>query len=443
VTTRLRRSAAIVSLLLLAACTVGGGSAHHTQPASSGATANAVPIPHVTPGGAPTLQAAIAKLCIAPPATHGKPATGTLPPDLVSIAQAVEEARGHQYKHFPPATEVSNSQMDRRLLKNFRQTTSRLADDRRTVAWRTIGVIGPADDLYRAYRAFTTGQVVGYYDPETGDLVYLGSGSLDFSERFTLAHELTHALDDQTFDLTRLDPLTAHCQDERAQAALGLVEGSAQYFAAVAVAQNPSINLSDLLKAIADAANSGNPPPGVPEFVFDQQLWPYSTGETFVASLVGSGGTAAVDHAFEHFPVSTEQVIDPAMYPGDKPVPVSIPDITGSLGSRWGDLDAMTIGEEWLRGMLALRDGVSPDAATGWSGGGYRAWTDGHNVVVVLRTRWDEPDRAATFASALQEWSAGRTPAPAISQTGDQVTAVFATSAPLVATAQKAVGSTG
>src|SRR5262249_887568 len=182
-------------------------------------------------------------------------------------------------------------------------------------------------------------------------LVYLGSGSLDFSERFTLAHELTHALDDQTFDLTRLDPLTAHCQDERAQAALGLVEGSAQYFAAVAVAQNPSIDLSDLLNAIADAASSGNPPPGVPQFVFDQQPWPYSTGETFVASLVGSGGTAAVDHAFEHFPVSTEQVIDPATYPSEKTVPVSIPDVAAALGSRWGDLDAMTIGEEWLRGM--------------------------------------------------------------------------------------------
>jgi hypothetical protein len=443
VNARLGRLASVVALVVLAACTVGGGSGHHGTPPSGSTGGYAVPIPHVAPGGAPTLQAAIAKLCVAPPPTHGKPAAGTLPPDLVSIAQAVEQARGHRYTHYPPATEVSNAQMDRRVLKNFRQTTSREADDRRTVAWRTIGVIGPGDDLYRAYRAFTTGQVVGYYDPETGALVYLGSGSLDFSERFTLAHELTHALDDQTFDLTRLDPLTGHCQDERAQAALGLVEGSAQYFAAVAIAQNPSIDLGDLLKEIAAAADSGNPPPGVPRFVFDQQLWPYSAGEVFVASLVGSGGTAAVDHAFEHFPVSTEQVIDPATYPTDTPVPVSIPDISGALGPQWGDLDAMTIGEEWLRGMLALRDGVSPDAATGWSGGGYRAWTDGHHVVVVLRTRWDEPDRAAAFASALQEWIAGRSPTPAVTQAGREVTAVFATSAPLVSDAGRALASAG
>src|SRR5262249_56332856 len=142
-------------------------------------------------------------------------------------------------------------------------------------------------------------------------------------------------------------------------------------------------------------------------------------------------GRAGVGGGVEHCRVSTEQVIDPATYPSEKTVPVSIPDVAAALGSGWGDLDAMTIGEEWLRGMLALHDGVSSDAATGWSGGGYRAWTDGHDVVVVLRTRWDEPDRAATFASALQEWTAGRTPAPAISRSGDQVTAVFATSSPL------------
>ena len=440
-----RRFVGVVALIILAGCTVGGGSGRNASGPSPSSTAGgvAVEIPHVTPGGAPTLQDAIATLCVAPPPTHGKPATGTLPSDLVSIAQQVEQARGHTYAHYPPATEVSNSQMDRRLLKNFRQTTSREADDRRTVAWRTIGVIGPNDDLYRAYRAFTTGQVVGYYDPETGDLVYLGSGSLDFAERFTLAHELTHALDDQTFDLTRLDPLAAHCMDERFQAALGLVEGSAQYFAAVAVAQNPSIDLGDLLKAIAESATSGNPPAGVPPFVFQQQLWPYTAGESCVASLAGAGGTGAVDHAFQHLPVSTEQVIDPSTYPGDTPRSVSIPDLTGALGHAWGDLDAMTIGEEWLRGMLALRDGVSPDAATGWDAGGYRAFTDGRQVVVVLRTRWDDADQASTFAAALQDWVAGRDPAPAITSSGQEVTAVFATSSGVAGTAAKALGRAG
>ena len=439
------RLVSLAALLVLVACTAGGGGRQGGEPGTASSTGGppAVAIPHVTPGGAPTLRAAIAKLCVPPGQTSGTATgSGSLPPDVVAIAHQVERARGHTFTHLPPATAVSDQEMNRRLLKSFSSTYPRSVYDRRTVAWRTIGVIGPGDDLYRAYRSFATGQVVGYYDPETGELVYRSSGDLGFSERFTLAHELTHALDDQTFDLTRLDPLNAHCLDERAEGALGLVEGSAQYYAAVAVAEDPSIDLSDLLQALAQSASGDSPPPGVPRFVFNQELWPYTAGEAFVASLA-AGGTAAVDHAFEHLPVSTEQIIDPSRYPSDRPQQVSIPDVAGDLGSRWGDLDAMTIGEQWLQDMLGLRDGVSPDAATGWGGGGYRAWTDGRNVVVVLRTSWDQPDQAATFASALQDWVAGRSPAPAVVHAGSEVTAVFATTAQLVSSAQQALGNAG
>jgi hypothetical protein len=137
--------------------------------------------------------------------------------------------------------------------------------------------------------------------------------------------------------------------------------------------------------------------------------------------------------------MSTEQVLDPSTYPAETPVPVSIPDLTGALGPAWGDLDAMTIGEEWLRGMLALHDDVSTDAATGWAGGGYRAFSDGKQVVVVLRTRWDQPAQAATFASALGDWSAGRDPSPEVARSGDEVTAVFATTSQLVTTTSEAL----
>ena len=204
------RLVSLAALLVLVACTAGGGGRQGGAPTTAPSTGGppAVAIPHVTPGGAPTLRAAIAKLCVPPGQTSGTATgSGSLPPDVVAIAHQVERARGHTFTHLPPATAVSDQEMNRRLLKSFSSTYPRSVYDRRTVAWRTIGVIGPGDDLYRAYRSFATGQVVGYYDPETGELVYRSSGDLGFSERFTLAHELTHALDDQTFDLTRLDPL--------------------------------------------------------------------------------------------------------------------------------------------------------------------------------------------------------------------------------------------
>jgi hypothetical protein len=359
----------------------------------------------------------------------GTPASGTLPPELAQIADQVETARGHTFTTPPKAEAITDQEMDRRLEESFRAYYPKDLYDRRTFAWRTIGVIPPDADLHEAYRTFLTGEVVGFYDPETGELVYLGSGDLGFTERLTLAHELTHALDDQTFDLTRLDALVNACQDERAAAALGLIEGSAQYFSAASMTENPDVSLSDLIDAIAQAAAGGSAPEGVPPFLYAISIWPYTDGMAYVGTLAGTGGTGAVDRAFEHFPVSTEQVIHPDRYPSDRPTAVDVPDLTGALGVGWGDLDAMSIGEEWLRAMLALHldGGVADAAAAGWDGGVYRAFTDGTDVVVALRTDWDSTEDAAAFASALEDWSAAGGSRPAITQDGTRVTAVFAT----------------
>ena len=438
----LRRSGVTAAVLLsAAACTAGTRTPLEPPSPAPASPANAIQqIPHVRAGGAPTLQQAIAKLCVPPKIPGGTPASGSLSPDLATIAHQVEVARGHAYTTQPAAEAITDQEMDRRLAESFAAYYPKKLYDRRTFAWRTIGVIGPADDLYRAYGTYFAGEVVGFYDPETGELVYLGSGDLGFAERFTLAHELTHALDDQTFDLTRLDDLSSSCQDERAEAALGLVEGSAQYFAAVTVAQDPEIDLGDLLAALAASVTSGQPPEGVPSFLDALQIWPYVAGEAFVASLA-AGGTGAVDDAFRHFPVSTEQVIHPDRFPGDRPRQVAIPDLTGALGRGWGDLDAMTVGEEWLRAMLALRvpEGEADAAAAGWDGGGYRAFSDGRHVVVALRTAWDSGADARAFAAALREWSGGSQHIR-VDVAGSSVTGVFADAEPPLEAAVAAIG---
>jgi len=414
---------------------------HSGSPAVGSQAAAGLQIPAVTPGGAASAAGAIKALCVPSSAPTGTPASGTLPPELAQIADQVATARGHEFETPPTAEAITNQEMDRRLQESFQAYYPKDLYDRRTFAWRTIGVIPPDADLHEAYRAFLTGQVVGFYDPETGELVYLGSGDLGFSERLTLAHELTHALDDQTFDLTRLDALVNTCQDERASAALGLIEGSAQYFSAASVAENPDLSLSDVIDAIAQAAAGGSAPEGVPPFLYAISVWPYVDGMSYVGTLAGNGGTDAVDAAFERFPVSTEQVIHPERS-SDRPSAVDVSDLTGALGKDWGDLDAMTIGEEWLRAMLALRldASVAADAAAGWDGGVYRALTDGTDVVVVLRTAWDSEPDAAAFASAVQEWSAAGDPAAAVTQDGTDVTAVFATSKDARDTAVAALG---
>lgn len=432
----LRLLAAVVSSgLVLGACT---GASVTTPPPGS-----PVAVPSVDSKGAATAKEAIADLCVAPDLPQPEPVDGgDLPPQILDLIGQVETARGLSFQHPPAAEAISDEVMDRKLQESFEIYYPADLYDRRTVAWRTIGVIDEDADLLEAYRAYLTGQVIGFYDPQTGELVYLGEGGdLGLMERLVLAHELTHALDDQHFDLKRLDRLVARCADEAFAASLGLVEGSAQHFSSVAVLNDPNLDLDELAEMVAAAGEAEADLADVPPFVQALQSWSYTAGQGFVAALAARGGTEEVDAAMTHPPVSTEQVIHADRFPSDVPQPVDVADLTGSLGPGWGDLDAMEVGEEWLNAMLALRGTplASARAAAGWDGGVYRAFTDGTDVVVVLQTAWDSEADAQEFVGAMADWSDASNVDVTFADGGVRV--VFATSPDLLSTAQAALGT--
>jgi hypothetical protein len=136
------------------------------------------------------------------------------------------------------------------------------------------------------------------------------------------------------------------------------------------------------------------------------QEWPYIDGPRFIESLIQRGGTALVNRALRHLPVSTEQVIHPEKYPSDTPTPVDVPELARKLGKGWHDLDVEQVGEEWLSAWLGLRLDATEwrPATTGWGGGIYRAWTDGTHVAIVMSTAWDTPSDAAEFQHAVTDW---------------------------------------
>jgi hypothetical protein len=359
-------------------------------------------------------------LCIAPKLGSTKPVEpGETPAAIAEVEQQVEAVRGSTYEHPVAVNPITQAQMDAKISKAFDATYPVDLYDRRTRAWRTLGVIGPHADLREALLAFQTGQIAGFYNPENGELVYIGDASLDLSERFVLSHELTHAIDDQRFDLKRLDPLAKRCQDEHFQAGLGAVEGSAQYFAYQVITRFPGGDIG-----------GGEQPSleGIPPFLVAMQLWPYTAGQSFMTAMAQRGGTAGIDQALENLPVSTEQVIHPERYPSDVPTPLDVPDRSQELGTGWHDLDVMQVGEQFLHAMLGLRldDTAASEAAAGWDGGLYRAWSDGTHTAVVLATAWDSVEDAQAFARAAQDWlDAGDTPG-AVLDAGEQlVTLVF------------------
>ena len=404
-------SAVAVLALVIGACTDGGTGSPIPPPDTPTSSAPVPSSPEtVSPAdqGPDSAAAAARRLCEVPePDPSGGsdvPAEGPTPPVIEEVMRQVEEIRGFDYSKPVVAEPVSQSEIAKDLTEYADIAYPKEQMARRSLAWATIGVIPEGTSLREVYEEYGSTQVIGYYDTLTGELKFLGTQDPSPLERITLAHELTHAIDDQRFGLEKLDVLSAECRDEEVAAAVALVEGNATFFM-LRWAQaylTPEEQVEVGVEAALQDTSTGDIPP----FVLRLQVWSYDVGLRFITALSSQGGVDAIDQALAGPPISTEQIIHPERYPNDAPTPMDVPDLSAALGEGWEDLDVMTIGESWLQIALGLRlDGAqASNAAAGWDGGTYRAWTDGEEAAVGLSTVWDSEQDASEFATAMISW---------------------------------------
>jgi hypothetical protein len=428
--------AAVVAALALVACTLGSSgppaSGGPRSPSRSTAVPTAVSATPAVGGTAlvgPSASRALAKLCPNRPSGGSQaPAEGSAPPIVSTIERRVERIRGLRFTDHVPVDAVTHAELVRGLRQTFDAAYPAALFHRRSLAWATIGAVPAGAEIRTELERFASSQVIGYYDEVSKYLVFLGTDDPSPTQLITLAHELTHALDDQHFGLLRLDKLSAECADESFEAALALTEGDATYVM-TAYAQR-YLTLEQQLGIVGEGG--GSPTAGIDPFILRLEVWPYTAGQAFVQSLVESGGETAVDRAFRHLPASTAQILHPSAYPNDTPVAVDVAQLAPELGEGWRDLDVQETGAAWLSILLGLR--IDQDRASGavdgWKGGLYRAWTDGTEVAVVLRTRWRDADAADRFAAAMRDWLvAGDASGTVEPVDGSDVTVLFGSSA--------------
>jgi hypothetical protein len=416
------RRLAVAVAVLLVACTPEPSPPSSSETPSESPSGEPV---EVTTG--PTSAAeAMRRLCIAPD-VEADPVTGVpTPPAIAEVADQVESVRALEFDRAVNVEPITEAEMDRRLTNYLATYYPKRFYARRSEAWKTIGAL-PRDVGYlEAIDAYQQGQVLGFYNSQNEELVYTGDAELNRIEQFVLAHELTHAIDDQHFDLDRLDGLAGSCQEERFQAALGIVEGSANHFATQVLIRFP---IEEIGSIPGDGAGE------VPPFIVEIQAYPYTTGQRFADALSDANGPSAIDEALETFPTTTEQVMHPTKFPHEVGESLDVPDFAPTFGEDWRDLDAMVVGELWLKALLHLRleDQVAATAAAGWDGGTYRAWTDGDDVAVIMSTVWDTPKDAQEFSRELERWlSRGTLPGLVMDADGTTVHAGFGSQEPLM-----------
>ena len=310
-----------------------------------------------------------------------------------AIERFVETERGLRFKQRVKVELLDDKAFVTRLRGDGEEDTEALAKAEGFL--QALHLVDRDVRLGSAIDELLASAVAGFYDPKSKALVVRG-GEPTPSVRGILAHELTHALQDQHFDLERpdLDERT----DEAPQAFTGLVEGDA-----VRIQQRyvGSLSADDKAAFFAEEQGGGGPPAGVPSVLVDVLLFPYRTGPALVETILRDGGQARLDAAFATPPETSEHLLHPDSYlRGDGAKAVTLPKADGTV------FDRGVVGELGLR--LLFRDigTAGRRGAEGWGGDRYIAWRSNGRPCVRARFVMDTPADTTELATALRRWAA-------------------------------------
>ena len=276
-----------------------------------------------------------------------------------------------------------------------------------TAALAVLGLLPEGFPLRQKYIDLLGEQVAAFYDQHQHKLFMYEDASLENSQnRVVLAHELTHALQDQHFGLKRL-PLEIKTNDDMAAAASALVEGEATLVMSEYMMKNLSLKaLKD--NVVASVTQNMSELSNAPRYLREMLVFPYLRGQEFCSSLYGGGGYEAVSAAYQHPPTSTAQILHPEKFfrePREEPVAIEWPDlmVNGKVPSADN-----TLGEMGTRIQIAqfTDDRTGEDAAAGWRGDRYVCYEGGRGL--AWKSVWVSEADAAEFLAAEMRVIAAR-----------------------------------
>jgi hypothetical protein len=245
--------------------------------------------------------------------------------------------------------------------------------------------------------------VVGFYDDTTGRIVVRGPVWDEFTE-YTVVHELAHALQDQTFDLSGIDT-GDRSDDETATVTTAVVEGDAELTAMDYYdAQLPSWQYD-----FDDVAGGG--PSSEPDELVASTLtyFPYQAGPEFVRAVREAGGRAAVDRLFTARPEATRDVIAPQPWIAGTSPDVAQPSFPSPSPGTAGDIvdyGALGVLGLWVTAADPTPDLSTASALAGWRGDAYiTTEIDGEVCMTDVAVFADRRARAAARAY-LAPWAA-------------------------------------
>jgi hypothetical protein len=252
-----------------------------------------------------------------------------------------------------------------------------------------------------------TEQIAGLYDPKAHEF-YVADWIPIADQKMVMAHELTHALEDQHF---QIEPWVkaARPNDDAELAREAVLEGSAMAAMVDYLLQGTGRSLQDLPdidpSMLIGDLESTPMLKKAPPFLKDALVFPYLDGLNFSTAILKPVGWGNLPGVFTKPPVSTQQIMHPELYKSWRVSPaVALPSMEKALGPDWARLEDNLMGEFGWKEVLKqfLGEDKAIPLATAWDGDRYIVYEHKQNKRLVLTTRL----RLASAAQTTQFFAA-------------------------------------
>ncbi len=335
------------------------------------------------------------------------------------IASQLTEISGMKLRHPVPCDFISKEQINQFLKKRIKETSSPEEVRAEELTLKKFGLIPQDFDLAKNEVDLLTEQAAAFYDYDKKKLFITDSTSSE-SQAPVLAHELSHALADQNYNLARFIK-QGRKSDDGSTARLAVMEGQATWMMSEYLARQAGTSLKDsatlastmATMAAGDEGGDSNKSDG--EFpVFDKEplylkltlVFPYTKGMSFQQAVLVRDPRQGFGEVFLRAPVSTQQILHPEKYfdrvkPTDPALPVvHLPHgYKGLVGGELGELEQGILLEQYVGKTRAVN--LSPH----WRGCNFELQENkkAGRVVLLYVTEWDSEESAAQYFAAYRE----------------------------------------
>ena len=369
-----------------------------------------------------------------PSSDQSEPQTRVTKAQAKELFRSVDEILrfASQDTDLPITHKVKRNLITRESVEKY--VNKRMKDDKDTqrmeqsrLVLEKFGLIPPGYDLHGEFLRLLGEQVAAYYDPRTKSVNLLDWVPPD-TQKPVLAHELTHALQDQKIDLDKWElagakddkplPDQQEYVVEEAQAARQCVtEGQAMVVLldySLAPVGKTAVTAPEVVEAMRAGMGDNKDSPvfaAAPMFLRETLMMPYTVGLDFVRTvLINKGKDAAYPGMLENPPIDTRQIMEPETYLlGQAVAPLTIPDLDKLVAPAYERFDFGGMGEFDIF-LLAKQYGADDPKKfyTHWRGGYYFAAhaksAPKDQIAILYFSRWDSPEAARAFAKLYADY---------------------------------------